>query len=242
MAEPARADSGRADRAGDTRRRPHQLPSGRHGLSRSFVAANQSERILSAVAQAAAELGYAEMNVEAIIARAGVSRRTFYEHFKNKEDAFLAAYDALVRQLAGHVRRAYLKETTVQERLRAGLRAYMQFMASEPEFARMCITEVLAAGPRALARRNEAMRMFAEIIEDNIHELIPGCPRAALAAETIVGGIHEVVFNRILTDRIDELPGLADDLLVTILMLDIGNRKLPHDSRPPLAHPPATQG
>jgi hypothetical protein len=129
-----------------------------------------------------------------------------------------------------------------QERLRAGLRAYMQFMASEPEFARMCITEVLAAGPRALTRRNEAMRMFAEIIEDNIHELIPGCPRATLAAETIVGGIHEVVFNRILTDRIDELPGLADDLLVTILMLDIGNRKLPHDSRPPLAHPPATQG
>jgi AcrR family transcriptional regulator len=170
------------------------------------------------------------MSVEAIIARAGVSRRTFYEHFKNKEDAFLAAYDALVRQLAGHVRRAYLKETTVRERLRAGIRAYMQFMASEPEFARMCIAEVLAAGPRALARRNEAMRMFAEIIEDNIHELVPGCPRAALAAETIVGGIHEVVFNRILTDRIDELPGLADDLLVTILMHDIGARKLSHDS------------
>jgi AcrR family transcriptional regulator len=230
MAEPARADTGRADRAGDARRRRHQLPSGRHGLSRSFVAANQNERILSAVAQAAAELGYAEMSVEAIIARAGVSRHTFYEHFKNKEDAFLAAYDALVRQLARHVQRAYLKETTVRERLRAGLRAYMQFMASEPEFARMCIAEVLAAGPRALARRNEAMRMFAEIIEDNIHELIPGCTRATLAAETIVGGIHEVVFNRILTDRIDELPGLTDDLLVTILMLDIGNRELPHDS------------
>ncbi len=230
MAEPARADSGRADRAGDAPRRLHQLPSGRHGLSRSFVAANQSERILSAVAQAAAELGYAEMSVEAIIARAGVSRRTFYEHFRNKEDAFLAAYDAVVRQQARHIRRAYLKETTVRERLRAGIRAYMQFMASEPEFARMCIAEVLAAGPRAIARRNEAMRMFAEIIEDNIHELVPGCPRATLAAETIVGGIHEVVFNRILTDRIDELPGLADDLLATILMLDIGARKLSHDS------------
>jgi hypothetical protein len=50
------------------------------------------------------------------------------------------------------------------------------------------------------------------------------------------------VFNRILTDRIDELPGLADDLLVTILMLDIGARKLSHDSSPPSGHPAATQG
>jgi len=168
------------------------------------------------------------MSVEAIIARAGVSRRTFYEHFRNKEDAFLAAYDAVVHQQARHIRRAYFEEQTVRERLRAGIRAYMQFTASEPELARMCIVEVLAAGPRAIARRNDAMRMFAEIIEDNIHELIPGCRRAALAAETIVGGIHEVVFSRILANRIDELPDLADDLLATILMLDMGA----HQSQP----------
>jgi AcrR family transcriptional regulator len=222
VTEPAGASYGQADRATYSRRRPAQLPSGRHGLLRSFVADNQRERILSAVAQAAAELGYAEMSVETIIAGAGVSRRTFYEHFKNKEDAFLAAYDAVVHQLARCIRRAYFTETTVRERLRAGIRAYLQFMASEPELARMCIVEVLAAGPQALARRNAAMRMFAEIIEDNIHELIPGCRRAALASEMIVGGIHEVVFRRILADRIDELPGLADDLLVTILMRDQG--------------------
>ena len=205
------------------RRRPPQLPSGRHGLLRSFVAANQRERILSAVAEAVAELGYAEMSVEAIVVRAGVSRRTFYEHFKNKEDAFLAAYDSFVREQARQIRRAYLQETGVRERLRAGIRAYLQCIAGEPEVARMCTVEVLAAGPRALARRSAAIRMFSEIIEDNIHELIPGCPRAALAAETIVGGIHEVVFSRILAGRTDELPGLADDLLATILM---------HDARP----------
>jgi AcrR family transcriptional regulator len=222
VTEPKSADCDLAEPAGDFRRRPHQLPSGRHGLLRSFVSANQRERILSAVAEAAAELGYAEMSVEAIIARAGVSRRTFYEHFKNKEDAFLSAYDAVVHQQARHIRRAYFKETTVPERLRAGIAAYLEFMAGEPELARMCIVEVLAAGPRAMARRHEAMRMFADIIEDNIHELIPGCRRAGLAAETIVGGIHEVVFNRIISDRLDELPGLGDDLLETILMLDLG--------------------
>jgi AcrR family transcriptional regulator len=204
---------------GGSRRGPHQLPGGRHGLGRSFVAANQRERILSAVAQTAAQAGYAEMSVEAIIARAGVSRRTFYDHFKNKEDVFLAAYDAVVHQQAKQIRLAYLGQATVRQRLRAGIAAYMEFMANEPEFARLCIVEVLAAGPRALARRNAAMRMFAGIIEDNIHELAPDCPVAALAAETIVGGIHEVVFSRILADRTDELPDLVEDLLTTILMV-----------------------
>jgi AcrR family transcriptional regulator len=229
VTEPAGARSGQAERAADPRRRPDRLPSGRHGLLPSFVAANQRERILAGVAQAVAELGYAEMRVEAIIAWAGVSRRTFYEHFKNKEDAFLAAYDAAVYRQVRHIRRAYFNETAVRERLRAGIAAYLQFMASEPELARMCIVEVLAAGPRAIARRTAAMRMFSEIIEDDIHEFVPGCPRPALAAETIVGGIHEVVLSRILASRIDELPGLADDLLATILMLDAGARKLSPD-------------
>ncbi len=215
-----------ADLAGGPRRRPHQLPSGRHGLLPTFVAANQRDRILAAVGRAVAEFGYAEMNVEAIVARAGVSRRTFYEHFKNKEDAFLAAYDAVVRLQARQIRRAYFEETTVTNRLRAGIKSYLEFTASQPDVARMCIVEVLAAGPRAMARRNEAMRMFASIIEENIHELIPGCRRAALTAEMIVGGIHEVVMSRILADRIDELPGMADDLLATILMLDAGASKL----------------
>jgi AcrR family transcriptional regulator len=233
MGELATAGRGSAGRAHDSVRRSDQLPSGRHGLLRSFVAANQRERILSAVAQAAAEVGYTGMNVEVIIARAGVSRRTFYEHFRNKEDAFFAAYEAAVRQVATHVRRAYLNERTAQERLRAGIEAFLQFLAGGPELARMCIVEVLAAGPRATARRNQAMRMFADIIEDNIHELVPSCRRPALTAETIVGGIHEAVFSRILAGRIDELPGLADDLLVAILMLDVDAQELAPDTPPP---------
>ena len=226
MREPAKAARGAARRAGDSRRGPDQLPSGRHGLLPSFVAANQRERILSAVAQATAELGYADLSVEAVIARAGVSRRTFYEHFKNKEDAFLAAYDAVVHQVVRHVQRAYLQQTTALDRLRAGIRAYLEYLASEPEYARMGVVEVLAAGPRALARRTDALRLFAEIIEDNIRQLVPSCRRPELTAETIVGGIYEVVFSRILAGRTAELPAMADDLLVAVLMLDVDAQEL----------------
>jgi AcrR family transcriptional regulator len=226
VTEPAKARYGPPDRAAGFGRRADQLPSGRHGLLRSFVASNQRERILAAVTQAAAELGYAEMSVEAIIVRAGVSRRTFYEHFKNKEDAFLAAYDAAVHQALTRIRHAYLNQSTALERLRAGIRAYLQFLANDPDIARMAIVEAVAAGPRAIARRTDALQMFAEVIEDNIRELVPSCRRPALTAETVVGGIYEVVSSRILADRTDELPGLADDLLVAVLMLDVNPQEL----------------
>jgi len=227
--QPTGASHGQGESAAESGRRPDQLPGGRHGLPPSFVAANQHERILAAVARAAAELGYGQMTVEAIIARAGVSRRTFYQHFRNKEDAFLAAYDALVGQAVRHVRSAYLNEPTARARLRAGIGAFMRFLASDPEVARMGIVEVFAAGPRAIARRNEALREFAEIIEDNINDLVPSVRRPELTAETIVGGIFEVVFTRILAGRTEELPGLADDLLIAILMLDVDPHELSPD-------------
>src|SRR5688572_25236353 len=95
-----------ARRAGTGRREPHQLPPGRHGLPRAFVVQNQRERILAAVGDVVSVAGYRDMSVEDVIVTAGISRRTFYEHFKNKQDAFLAAYDAVLVQLLSIVQSA----------------------------------------------------------------------------------------------------------------------------------------
>ena len=80
-------------------RASHQLPAGRHGMPRSFVVSNQRERVLDAVMQVVAEHGYARMRIADVVGVAGVSRRTFYDQYANKEDAFLAAYDLVVEQL-----------------------------------------------------------------------------------------------------------------------------------------------
>ena len=75
------------------------LPRGRHAAPREVVAESQRERVLVGMADAVAAKGYANVAVADVIERAGVSRRSFYEHFTNKEDAFLAAYDAGVTGL-----------------------------------------------------------------------------------------------------------------------------------------------
>ena len=212
-------------------REPHQLPPGRHGLPPAFVAQNQRERILSAVADVCSVAGYPDMSVEDVIVTAGVSRRTFYEHFKNKEDAFLAAYDVVVAQLLAAVQEAYEPEQGFAARMRAGLAAFLDFLAREPAFARMCIVEALAAGPDAVARRNGAMAAFAGIIEENARELGTPIEPQQLTAETIVGGIYEVVYSRIVRGDIRQLPELLPDLTYCALLPYLGTEPAVEERR-----------
>jgi AcrR family transcriptional regulator len=186
------------------------------------VAQNQRERILAAVADVTSAASYAEMTVEDIIVTAGVSRRTFYEHFKNKDDAFLAAYDEVTARLAEKVLAAVGAENSFADRAAAGLGTFLDFLAGEPAFARMCMVEALAAGPQAIKRRNAVMRAFADLIEHDAQEFLAEQVSPALTSETIVGGIYEVVYSRVLAGQIRELPALLPDLTYSALLPYIG--------------------
>jgi len=195
-----------------------QLPPGRHGLPRGYVMRNQRERILDAVINVVAECGYAAMTVEDVIAYAGVSRRTFYEHFLNKEQAFLAAYDLVVHQVLAAVNAEFAKGTTWPERVRRGLGAFLVLLADEPTLARVCVVDVLAAGPNALARRAEAMGRFRDLLAPGHLAWTPHLSVPPLAAETTVGGIYEVIFDRVLRGEIGTLPSLLPELLHAFLL------------------------
>src|SRR4051794_34563220 len=130
--------------SGAAGRGAHQLPPGRHGLSRSYVARNQRDRIVAAVAESAQASGYAHMSVEEIVKRAGVSRRTFYEQFSSKEDAFLEAFDHVAKLLLAGVRKAVSQEDTFAGRVVAGFGTFLGLLAASPAFAHMCIVEVIA--------------------------------------------------------------------------------------------------
>ena len=199
-------------------REAHQLPPGRHGLSRTFVAENQRERILAAVADVASAASYGEMTVEGIIVTAGVSRRTFYEHFKNKDDAFLAAYEEASMRLLTAVRAAYESREGFAERIQIGIETFLMLLAADPAFARMCIVEVMAAGPEAVQRRNKAMQAFAAMIDENARELLDEAPPSSLTAETVVGGIYDVIYTRIQRGEVGQLPELAPDLVQSALV------------------------
>jgi AcrR family transcriptional regulator len=144
---------------------PRRLPRGTHGLDPSLVAASQRTRLLEAVGGAVAEKGYAATTIDDIVRGAGVSKKTFYEHFQDKLGAFLAAYEAASDQLYEHVRiaqdAAADPDDAWLERTHAGIRAYLRWLAAEPALARVFLIEVAAAGPEALARRERLRDRYA---------------------------------------------------------------------------------
>jgi AcrR family transcriptional regulator len=191
-----------------------RLPRGPHRLAREEVLASQRARMLEAMAHAVAAKGYAATTVADVVGGAGVSRKTFYEHFQDKEDCFLAAFDAGVGVLVNAVERATLEARGEwRDHIRAGVRAYLATLASVPDFARTFLIEVLAAGPHALERRAEVHGRFAELLKtlyesyrtDHPQE-IPELPDEVFVA--IVGAVNELVSDRVRRGRTTELPEL----------------------------------
>jgi AcrR family transcriptional regulator len=163
---------------------PRRLPRGTHGLDPSLVAASQRTRLLEAVGRAVADKGYAAATIDDIVRDAGVSKKTFYEHFSDKLDCFLAAYEAASDQLLAHVKeaqggaeeagggdasratgagsRAARGDARWLARTRAGIHAYLRWLAAEPALARVFLIEIAAAGPEALERRERLRDRYAQ--------------------------------------------------------------------------------
>jgi AcrR family transcriptional regulator len=155
---------------------PRRLPRGTHGLDPSLVAASQRARLLEATGQAVAEKGYAATTIDDIVRGAGVSKKTFYEHFDDKLGCFLAAYEAASDELYEHVRAAQeaaadAPPPAVRDgdapaawlaRTRAGIHAYLRWLAAEPALARVFLIEIAAAGPEALACRERLRDRYAQ--------------------------------------------------------------------------------
>jgi AcrR family transcriptional regulator len=193
-----------------------RLPRGPHRLAPEEVLASQRGRMLEAMAHAVAGKGYAATTVADVVGGAGVSRKTFYEHFRDKEECFLAAWDAGVQVLVDAVERAALEaEGEWRGHIRAGVRAYLHALAAQPDFARTFLIEVLAAGPEALERRAEVHARFAELLK-TLHESyradhpdeIPELPDEVFIAT--VGAVNELVTDRVRKGRTAELPELED--------------------------------
>ena len=180
-------------------------------------------RLLEGLAGAIDEKGYGAATIADVVRHARVSKRTFYEHFSDKEECFLAAYDVVVEGLVRAVGDAYNREDQWRDKVRSGLGEFLRFLAAEPDFARMCIVEVLAAGPSALQRRDGAMRMFTVFFEAGRQEAgeeMPPLP--ALVSESVVGAIYEVIYSRILRNRTEELPDLLPDMMYIALVPYLG--------------------
>jgi AcrR family transcriptional regulator/DNA-binding MarR family transcriptional regulator len=161
---------------------------------RGQVSAVQRMRMLVAARQVVAQEGYARMSVERVVARAGVSRKTFYDLFENREECFLEAFDDAIDRAAQAVTGAYKGERTWRERIRAGLAAVLGVLDEEPELCRVCVVEALAAGPLVLEHRARVLGVLIDAVDEGRRETRGDPP--PLTAEGVVGAVFAVIHAR----------------------------------------------
>ncbi len=132
------------------------LPRGRAALPESEVGASQRGRIMQAVSDEAAEVGYARMTVAGITRRARVSRTTFYQWFADKEESFAAAHLSISDQLIALIREraATIPDAAWRERIELGVQATIDSLEAMPSYARSFVVEVHGAGERILRQRD----------------------------------------------------------------------------------------
>jgi AcrR family transcriptional regulator len=192
-----------------------KFPSGVRKLPSELVRAVQRERLIVAMLRAASELGYRGTNVQDVIERAGVSRPTFYEHFTNKEDCFLAAFDTSAKRLRDKVElAARAGGESWRDRVRLGLEAVLGFVRAEPDTARTLIVEARAASADAVMRRVELLDHFSNCLDTQARDLLPGTSqRSEVTASGVVGGVEALLYSRLCKDEFEGIEELLPSMM-----------------------------
>lgn len=198
------------------------LPPGEHNLPRGFVAHNQRERIFDAIAKRTAAHGYPELGLEDIAAQASISLQTFYQHFANKEEAFLATYEVGHAKAVAAVSRALDLRLDWAQNVRIGVQALLEFLAAEPAYAHLACVDVLIAYPHVAGRLDEANHSYAELLDLRLDASAPSRMPTPVVGEAIVGGIFELLHDFILHGRTSELPDLTEHVCYIALTPLIG--------------------
>jgi len=192
--------------------------------ARSDAGEGHRLRLIAAMASLLAERGYSTVTIADIARQAHVSKRTFYEHFADKDACFIACYEALSGVTLQAIVDAMGQKGPWARRMSAATRAYLATLESQPALTRTLMMDIYAAGPEALRVRRTVQKRFADNLRwvvDQGRKENPKLPRLSAAMATaIIGGINELVLVAVeegRADRLTELSGTADALLQAVI-------------------------
>jgi AcrR family transcriptional regulator len=190
-----------------------RLPHGPHGMGRDAVARHQRARLFGAMIEAVHRQGYKGTTVAHVIALAGVSRRAFYEQFANKEDCFLGTYDIAVARSKRRMMDGWMSERGWANRTHRACQAFVEDTGRNIKSSRLVLIEGLGLGAKSRERLMRSGLAFERALTDGFKTAPDGVQLPPLGPKAIVGGCRYMMFERLRTERVAELPLLTDELL-----------------------------
>jgi AcrR family transcriptional regulator len=182
----------------------------------------QRARILTALVEVSAERGAANVAVAHVVQRAGVSRRTFYELFADREECFLAALEDAVARASRYVLDSYDPRARWVDRVRSSLIALLEFIEVEPGAGQLLFVGSLGAGHRAIERRQHGIAQIITLVDEGRNESKAGAELPPLTAEGVVGGALSVLHSRLLAHDRGSLRELTGALMSMIVLPYLG--------------------
>lgn len=189
-----------------------KLTGGPHGMSPAQVSGIQRERLLKATTEVVARKGYAAATVRDLLAESGLSRRTYYDLYVDKEDCYLDAFGVIADQIEARVGAAFAEGATARERIRRAVEALAGFCLAEPLAACACLVESLAAGLAGRQARGALAERLARLFEPALAELRPADPNPGLVSRATIGGIFELLYGPLARHDLDALGDLAEQI------------------------------
>jgi AcrR family transcriptional regulator len=189
--------------------------------TRDRTGSGERARIVDAVIEIAAERGYGETTIEAIVERAGLDRPAFDRHFRGKYDCFVSAWQDLNEECLETMVRAYESAEQWPDRLRAVAEQIVRGLRDDPSRASFGV-EVLAAGDAARARRDMTMRVVAGLIDAGRNQMEDPEAVPHTTAEALAGSAYGQIYSRVVRGAVDELPALVPQLMSAAVMPYLG--------------------
>jgi len=201
------------------------IPRGRHAPPLEIRVAAQKQRLFEAAATVFSRVGYAEASAEAISREAGMSKATFYEHFKNKEECLVALFEYAAHSFGAVIHKASSDAGPgFEARHRAGLSAILEMIEANPMLAQAMLVETVGAGPRVAELRDKALNLIAEGMYEwtaAAAEREGGPAYASIDdAFAIVGAAFELISRQLRTghpQRVTDLQPLVERLILGLL-------------------------
>ncbi len=178
-------------------------------------------RLIAGMAKVLEQRALSELYADDVVREAGVSKRTFYQHFANKEACFLALYRENSARVLEVLKEASGAEgLTALQRIQLGSQAYLAFMQSQAALMKRLYIDILYLGTEGMKAKREVLQQFADVLMAayeterlQMPSLPPLDPELVLAT---VAGINELILFKIedgQVDRLTDLVGVSQKLL-----------------------------
>jgi AcrR family transcriptional regulator len=188
-----------------------RLPAGRHGLPAEFVAQNQRARLMIASVELVAERGYTRVSVEAVVSRAKVSKRTFYQQFSGLWDCLSAAYAVTSGQFCEAITQACPGAGAWPERLSGAVEAALAWAVENPRYALLLSGEPPASVEQLRLARGELTERLASLMRSGRSQR-PDATLPPGLEERLIGAALSLVAARLMAGNADTLPELGPEL------------------------------